>query len=503
MATEHVDVLIIGAGLSGIDAGCHLKMLSPQRSFLLLEHRGRIGGTWDLFRYPGIRSDSDMLTMGYGFKPWTQAGTVSPGAAIRDYVAETAREHGIDAHIRFRHRVTRASWDSSAARWTVTAERRATDDDVHVEQVSFTAKFLFFCAGYYRCSAGYTPEFAGRDRFTGPVIHPQYWPEQLRTAGKRIIVIGSGATAASIVPSLAQTAAQVTMLQRSPSYYLSLPSRDALMPILRRVLPVGWAYRILRWRNILVQRFAYRLARRKPVQMRRRLIRGVAKLLPPGYDVATHFTPTYQPWDQRLCFVPDGDLFATIASGKAEVVTDRIATFTETGIQLASGRELAADIIVTATGLQFEVLGGAEILVDGRRIDFGATFTYKGVMFSGVPNLASVFGYTNSSWTLRADLVCAYVCRLLNHMEQRGADSATPRLDDEHMQPEPWLNYTSAYVQRAVGMLPKQGAKPPWRLPQDYFADIAALRRAPIADAALVLSRSAAMAVSPAPRASD
>ncbi len=490
---QHFDVLIIGAGLSGIDAGYHLQKQSPKKTYVILENRDRIGGTWDLFRYPGIRSDSDMLTMGYSFKPWTHESTISPGDAIRDYVTETARENGIDKHIRFRHRVVSAAWDSSTARWAIEAKRR--DAGGKEDTVKLTANFLFSCAGYYKYANGYTPEFKGRDDFKGQVIHPQHWPENLNYAGKRIIVIGSGATAVTLVPNLAKTA-HVTMLQRSPTYYVSRPEKDAAANFLRKWLPAQWAYMIPRWRNIVLQRFFYGRAKAKPQQVSQLLIKGVADLLPEGYDVKTHFTPKYNPWDQRLCLVPDADMFNAIKEGRAEVVTDNIDTFTATGIKLKSGKELAADIIVTATGLQLEVVGGAQITVDGQPVEFGKTFTYKGLMFSGVPNLASVFGYTNASWTLRADLICEYVCRLLNTMDAKGVQIATPTLPvaADHMQASPWLDFSSGYIQRAVSMLPKQGADAPWKQNQNYFKDIKEMRKAPIEDSALVFSKATATA---------
>ncbi len=489
MSPEHFDVLIIGAGLSGIDAGWHLTKFAPKKSFVILENRERIGGTWDLFRYPGIRSDSDMLTMGYRFRPWTHQSAISPGEAIREYVTETAKDAGVDKHIRFRNKVARASWDSATARWTVEAEKR--DASGRAETVTYTANFIFSCAGYYRYSEGYTPEFKGRENFKGQIVHPQHWPESLDYAGKRIVVIGSGATAVTLVPNLAKTA-HVTMLQRSPTYYVSRPEKDAMANVLRKFLPASWAYAIPRWRNIILQRFFFNRARQKPEQVKEFLIKGVKDLLPDGYDVATHFTPKYNPWDQRLCLVPDADMFDAIKEGRAEVVTDHIDTFTEKGIKLKSGRELEADIIVTATGLQLEVMGGMEVAVDGRKVDFGETFTYKGLMYSGVPNLASVFGYTNASWTLRADLICEWVTRLLNKMDEKGVQIATPTLADPNMKPEPWLDFSSGYVVRAVAMLPKQGPKAPWRQNQNYFTDIKEMRKAPIEDEALVFSKATA-----------
>jgi cation diffusion facilitator CzcD-associated flavoprotein CzcO len=490
MATEHFDVLIIGAGLSGIDAGYHLNKFAPKKSYVILENRERIGGTWDLFRYPGIRSDSDMLTMGYSFKPWTHESTISPGDAIRDYVTETARENGVDKHIRYRHNVKRASWDSNTARWTVEATKR--DANGREEPATITANFIFSCAGYYRYSEGYTPEFAGRDRFKGQIIHPQHWPEDLNYAGKRVVVIGSGATAVTLVPNIAKAAAHTTMLQRSPTYYVSRPEKDKTANFLRKFLPASWAYMIPRWRNIVLQRFFFNLARKKPQKTAERLIQGVADLLPKDYDVKTHFTPKYNPWDQRLCLVPDADMFDAIKDGRAEVVTDHIDAFTEKGIKLKSGRELEADIIVTATGLQLEVLGGMQVAVDGKPVDFGKTFTYKGMMYSGVPNLASVFGYTNASWTLRADLICEWVTRLLNKMDEKGADIATPTLADPTMKQDPWLDFSSGYVTRAVGMLPKQGPDAPWRQNQNYFTDIREMRKAPIEDDALEFTKAKA-----------
>ena len=487
MSTEHFDVLIIGAGLSGVDAAWHLTKFSPKKTYVILENRERIGGTWDLFRYPGIRSDSDMLTMGYRFKPWTHPSTISPGSAIQDYVTETAQEAGLDRHIRFRHNVTSADWDSSTARWTIRAKRR--DAGGKEEVVTLSANFLFNCAGYYRYSDGYTPEFQGRDRFKGPVIHPQHWPENLDYAGKRVIVIGSGATAVTLVPSMATTAGHVTMLQRSPTYMVSRPEKDWLATALRRILPATWAYAIPRWRNIVLQRYFYGKARKDPAGTRKFLIDGVKKLLPGDYDVATHFTPRYNPWDERICLVPDADMFKAISDGRASVVTDHIETFTEKGIRLKSGRELEADIIVTATGLNLEIMGGAKISVDGARVEFGKTFTYKGLMFSGVPNLASIFGYTNASWTLRADLICEYVCRLLNSMDEKGVQAATPRLNNPDMKGEPWLDFTSGYIKRSIALLPKQGPNNPWRQNQNYFADIKEMRKAPIEDDVLEFSK--------------
>ena len=489
---EHFDVLIIGAGLSGIDAGYHLNKLAPKKSYVILENRERIGGTWDLFRYPGIRSDSDMLTMGYGFKPWTHESTISPGDKIRDYVTETASENGIDKHIRFRHAVKRASWDTPTARWTVEATKR--DANGHEEPVTYTANFLFSCAGYYRYSDGYTPEFKGRESFKGQVIHPQHWPENLDYAGKRVVVIGSGATAVTLVPNMAKTAGHVTMLQRSPTYYVSRPEKDAAANFLRKIMPASWAYMIPRWRNIVLQRYFFNRARSKPQQIKELLLKGVTDLLPKDYDVKTHFTPSYNPWDQRLCLVPDADLFEAIKQDHVDVVTDHIDTFTESGIKLKSGKELKADIIVTATGLHVQLLGGTQLTVDGTPVEVGKTFTYKGMMFSNIPNLASVFGYTNASWTLRADLVCEWVTRLLNTMDAKGVQIATPRLTDANMKADPMLDFSSGYVQRAVAATPKQGPAFPWRQNQNYFTDLKEMRKAPIEDEVLEFAKAGAKA---------
>ena len=498
---EHFDVLIIGAGLSGIDAGYHLNKFAPKKSYVILENRERIGGTWDLFRYPGIRSDSDMLTMGYHFKPWTHPSAISPGNAIRDYVTETARENGIDKHIRFRHNVKRASWDSATARWTIEATKR--DDAGKETPVTLTANFLFSCAGYYRYSEGYTPDFPGRANFKGTVIHPQHWPEDLNYAGKRIVVIGSGATAVTLIPNLAKTASHVTMLQRSPTYYVSRPEKDWMANTLRKLLGARTAYMIPRWRNIVLQRFFFNLARKKPQQTAERLIKGVADLLPADYDVKTHFTPSYNPWDQRLCLVPDADMFNAISEGKASVVTDHIDTFTAKGIKLKSGKELEADIIVTATGLHVQMLGGAQITVDGAPVDPGKTFAYKGIMLSNVPNLAFVFGYTNASWTLRADLVCEWVMRVLNKMDEKGTPIVTPRPADPNMKADPMLDFSSGYVQRALAVTPKQGPEVPWRQNQNYFTDLKEMRKAPIEDGVLQFAKAGAVAKPALSRAAE
>lgn len=494
---EHFDVLIIGAGLSGIDAAWHLRRYASGKSFAILEGRERIGGTWDLFRYPGIRSDSDMLTMGYSFRPWTLPKTISDGDAIRTYIADTAREAGLEGKIRFRHRVVRAEWSSADARWTV--EVIVRDASGRDETVHYTAGFLCSCAGYYRYAEGYTPEFPGRDHFAGTIVHPQRWPEDLDYAGKRIVIIGSGATAITLLPSLAKTAAHVTMLQRSPTWIVSRPEQDSIAKFLRGVLPAKAAFQISRGLNTLFQQWAYRVSRRRPQRMRQFLLDQVRQHLGPDYDIAKHFTPRYDPWDQRLCLVPDADLFRAIREGRASVETDTIECFTEKGIRLASGRALEADIIVTATGLVMELLGGVRVAVDGREVDFGKTLSYKGVMCSDVPNLISVFGYINASWTLKADLVCRYLCRLLEHLDTTGTLQVTPRLPGGAVAAAPFVEgFSSGYMQRSIEQWPKQGAEAPWRANQSYFADLKALRFGPVDDGVLEFSKPAATGVRPA-----
>ena len=468
--TEHFDVVVVGAGISGIGAGYFLQRDCPDRSYVILEGRERIGGTWDLFRYPGIRSDSDMYTLGYSFRPWTQAKAIADGPSILRYLDETARDHGIDRHIRNQHRVTGASWSTEDARWTVSVERGPDK-----EPVAFTCNFLFMCSGYYNYAAGYLPEFAGRDRFKGDIVHPQHWPQDLDYAGKRVVVIGSGATAVTLVPEMAKTAAHVTMLQRSPTYIVARPSEDGIANWLRAKLPGKLAYRLTRLKNISLGQFFYRLARRKPEKTKERLIQMVRDELGEDYDVATHFTPRYNPWDQRICLVPDADLFASIREGRASVVTDQIETFEEEGIRLKSGDLLPAEVIVTATGLDMQLMSGIPFTVDGVRVDPAKSLGYKAMMYSDIPNLASSFGYTNASWTLKSDLTAAYVARLLNTMKKRGMRQATPRIAGD-VEPEPFLDFTSGYVQRGMDKFPKQGNRKPWRVHQNYALDLVALR---------------------------
>jgi len=483
MTNQHFDVIIVGAGLSGIDAAYRLQTGCRGKSYAILEARDAIGGTWDLFRYPGIRSDSDMFTFGYPFRPWLSNAAIADGASIRAYVRETAQVFGIDRNIRFRHRVTRASWSSADALWTLEVER-----DEEPAPARFTCNFLFACTGYYDYAEGYMPQFPGAGEYRGRLVHALHWPDDLDHAGKRVIVIGSGATAVTIVPVIAETAAHVTMLQRSPTYVVARPTQDAIATWLRRHLPTRPAYALARWYNVLLALYFYNLSRRKPAAVKEWIVAQARAQLGAGYDVKTHFTPRYNPWDQRLCFAPDADFFRAIKSGKAEVVTDEIETFTPTGIRLRSGRELAADIIVAATGLKLRLLGGIALAVDGAPVDLAATMNYKGVMFSDVPNLAVALGYTNASWTLKCDLTAAYVARLLNYMERRGYVQCTPRRDPA-VEPQPLIDFSSGYIQRVIDHLPRQGSKKPWRLYQNYVRDLLSLRYGAVDDKALEFRR--------------
>ncbi|HTX30954.1 MAG TPA: NAD(P)/FAD-dependent oxidoreductase [Solirubrobacteraceae bacterium] len=477
---EHLDVLIVGAGISGVDAGYRLQETVPDKSYAILEARGEIGGTWDLFRYPGIRSDSDMFTLGFPFRPWTSDRAIVDGTSIREYVQATAREYGIDTKIRFHHRMIGANWSTAEERWTVEVERTDTG-----QRTQLTCGFLLMCSGYYRYDQGYTPDFPGTEEFRGQIVHPQFWGQDIDYAGKRAVVIGSGATAVTLVPALAEKAEHVTMLQRSPSYILSLPGNDSIASLARRFLSPQRAFGLTRWTHVLGATILFQVSRRRPEWVKKLLRRGVERQLPPGYDVETHFTPSYAPWDQRMCFVPDGDLFDAIRAGKASVVTDQIDRFTETGIRLASGGELKADLVVTATGLILQPLGGAQLRIDGREVDLPSTLIYRGCMFSDIPNFAMSFGYTNASWTLKADLTCQFAARLVRHMADNGYAYCVPRNNDPSMETAPFVDFSSGYFLRSLDQLPKQGTKQPWRLNQNYFIDSLKLKRAPLEDGVL------------------
>ena len=462
-----LDVLIVGAGISGIDAAYHLQTAFPGKTYSILEARDAIGGTWDLFRYPGVRSDSEMHTLGFPFRPWHADEAIAGGPAIWNYIRETAAHYGIDRHIRLGHRMIRASWSSADARWTVEAQTK----DGRI--VRLFCSFLYMCSGYYSYEKGFSPEFPGMNRFQGQFVHPQEWPEALDHAGKQVVVIGSGATAVTLVPALAKDAAHVTMLQRSPSYVVTRPSKDVKAIWMYRHFPRKFAAELTKWKNVLYSITMFYLARTKPEMLKRIIIKGIKQQLDPDFDVKRHFTPRYNPWDQRICLVPDGDLFAAIRSGRVDIVTDTIEEIVESGIRLRSGTILPADIIVSATGLIVQLMGGAEILVDGVPAKLNEKLVYKGAMFSGIPNLALAFGYTNNSWTLRCDLTARFVCRLLTYMDRKGWSVCVPNLPDPSVNPEPLLDFSSGYVRRADGVLPRQGQKPPWRVPQNYVKDLA------------------------------
>lgn len=481
---DHVDVIIVGAGLSGVGGACHLKMACPRKSFVILEGREAIGGTWDLFRYPGVRSDSDMFTLGYRFRPWRESKVMADGPAILNYIRDTAKEFRVDKAIRYNHRVRRAEWSSNEARWTVEVEigrekdaenGRENGAEQNREVVQFTCNFLYLCTGYYDYDSGYTPEWPGVERFEGTMVHPQKWPEELDYTNKRIVVIGSGATAVTLVPAMAEHAKHVTMLQRSPSYIVSRPAEDKVATWLRRCLPDKAAYAASRWKNVLNTLFFYNLARKRPSFFKWMVARGVRKHLQTDYD-AKHFTPRYNPWDQRMCFVPDADLFNAMREGRVSVVTDQIESFTENGLSLKSGEQLDADIIVTATGLNMKLFSGMQLVVDDKPVNLPKTLVYKGMMFSDVPNLAFAVGYTNASWTLKCDLTAEYVCRLINHMDQQGYAVCTPRVNDPDIEDEPVIDFSSGYVLRALHTLPRQGSKTPWRLHQNYVKDLSMMR---------------------------
>ncbi|MCM3902931.1 MAG: NAD(P)/FAD-dependent oxidoreductase [Pyrinomonadaceae bacterium] len=483
MRVEHFNVIVVGAGLSGIGAACHLKMECPQKSFVILEGRDVMGGTWDLFRYPGVRSDSDMYTLGYRFRPWRDPKAIADGPSILSYIRDTAVEYGVDKAIRYNYRVTRACWSSNDAgrgdagtrghgdpRWTLEVE---TGPDK--KPIQLTCDFLYLCTGYYDYENGYLPDWPNVERFRGTIVHPQKWPAQLDYANKRIVVIGSGATAITLVPSIAERAKHVTMLQRSPSYVVMRPSEDKVANLLRRCLPDHSAYGLTRWKNVMLTSLFYNLARKRPELFKWMVARGVRKHIGEQYE-SKHFTPPYNPWDQRLCIAPDADFFAAIRQGRVSLVTDHIETFTEEGLLLKSGQHLEADIIVTATGLVLKLISGMQLVVDGTPFDLPKTLVYKGMMFSDVPNLAFAIGYTNASWTLKCDLTSEYVCRLLNHMDNHGFAVCAPRVNDPDIGEEPVIDFTSGYVARALHMLPRQGTKTPWRLHQNYMKDLKMMR---------------------------
>jgi cation diffusion facilitator CzcD-associated flavoprotein CzcO len=473
---DHLDVVIVGAGLSGIAAAYHIQDKCPGKTFAVLEARAAMGGTWDLFRYPGIRSDSDMYTLGFSFNPWPNPQAIADGPSILRYIKDTARKFGLDQHIHYNRRVTDASWSDADARWTLTL---AAKDDTPEHTIS--AGFLFLCSGYYHYQEGFLPDFPGRERFPGPVVHPQQWSGNEDYEGKKVVVIGSGATAVTLVPELAKKAERVTMLQRSPTYIMTLPSQDKVANALKRILPAQIAHNLVRWKNILLSLAFYKISRRWPQTIRRFIQKGIAKELGPHYD-QRHFDPPYNPWDQRLCLVPDGDLFHALKSGKAEVVTDRIRSFTERGIALESGQELAADLIIAATGLKIQLLGGMQVRINGQTMDSGKIHCYKGVLFGGVPNFAVAIGYTNASWTLKCDLNCLFVARLLNHMDHQGYRVCTPQYDEGRFGSEPLLDFDAGYIKRALDILPRQGSRKPWKVYQNYLRDTLALRFGSVRD---------------------
>ncbi len=489
---NHFDLVIIGAGLSGIGAACHLTRNQPNKTFSIIESREAMGGTWDLFRYPGIRSDSDMHTLGYSFKPWRDKKAIADGTAIREYIHETAAEYGIEKHIQYQSRVISAAWDSSTASWTLTIERAGDGDkrsDSNSVYEKLSCNFIYSCTGYYRYDKGYTPDFPGAEQFKGQVIHPQQWPDDLDYSGKRVVIIGSGATAITLVPSMAKTAGHVTMLQRSPTYVISRPDEDVVSRALGKILPEKLAYGLTRWKNVSLQALMYQMSRRFPKLVKRLLRKSARYWLGDDFDIDTHFNPRYNPWDQRLCLVPNGDLFRSLRKGTSSIVTDHIERFTEKGIQLKSGDFLDADIIVSATGLELLVLGGMQLSVDSKPVVIPETVGYKGMMFSDVPNFALAAGYTNASWTLKCDLTSEYVCRLLSYMDKHNYQYCVAKINDPQMQRIPFLDLASGYVDRAIDQFPKQGAKAPWRLYQNYLLDILKLRAGSVRDSAMKFYR--------------
>lgn len=491
---EHLDVIVIGAGLSGIAAGYHLQDQAPWAEYTILESRSAIGGTWDLFRYPGIRSDSDMFTLGYSFRPWNRDDAIGEGADIRDYIVETAEEFGIDDKIRFRHRVVGADFSTEDAIWHLTVQRAIGDEvdekgiPLRVETIEMTCGFLFSCAGYYRYDEGFTPDFDGLDDFDGTLVHPQFWPEDLEYAGKKVVVIGSGATAVTLIPAMADETEHITMLQRSPSFVAGLPRNSPISRTIRKVLPASKSGGAVRWFHALGGQTFFEWCQKNPARSRKLLTKLMTSQLPEGYDVGTHFNPKYDPWDQRLCLAPDGDFFQAIRRGSASVVTDTIDRFTETGILLGSGAELEADIVVSATGLQLQFFGGVDVRVDGEVVPVNERLTYKGMMLEGVPNAAIAVGYTNASWTLKCDLTCEYIGKLLDEMRQRGMRQVTAVNRDESISAEPILGLSSGYIQRSLDLFPLQGQADPWRVHQSYIKDYRAMKRNPVIDVGIELS---------------
>ncbi len=492
MTSEHFDVVVVGAGISGIGAGCHLNMHCPGKRYVILEGRPDIGGTWDLFRYPGVRSDSDMYTLGYSFRPWTQAKSIADGPAILSYLRDVVREYRLSDHIRFHHHVVRANWSSIDARWTIEAVQGTAKTPVR-----FTCNFLFICSGYYDYQQAYMPDFPGRDAFAGQLVHPQFWPNNIEYTGKRVIIIGSGATAVTMVPAIARQATHVTMLQRSPSYYIASPSIDPVAAWLTKFLPAKLVHSLTRWRNLLRQQLLFSICKLSPQTAKKYLLGLLHKELGPDFDYDTHFSPRYNPWEQRLCLVPDSDFFEALKSGRASIATDHIDHFTPDGIQLKSGKPLKADIIISATGLKLLGQGGVSIYVDGVKVEANQKFVYKGMMYNDVPNMAFSFGYTNASWTLRADLTCDYVCRLLSHMDKSGTNICIPKLPAAQMTAKPWVDFSSGYFQRALDILPRQGDKPPWIPSQNYIVDRLALKFGSVDDGVMVFSLSAPAATPP------
>lgn len=476
---DHLDVLIVGAGISGISGAYYLSTQCPSKKIAIFEGRDTLGGTWDLFRYPGIRSDSDMYTLGFAFNPWTSDKAIADAPSILSYLNDTVDKFDLRKLIHYGRKITHASWDSASAKWTVTYMTAEGAEAV-------TCSFLYMCSGYYNYAKAHRPIFTGEDAFTGDIIHPQFWPENLNYSDKNVVVIGSGATAVTLVPAMAKAAAKVTMLQRSPTYVVSAPGTDTFANWLRDHVPKGFAYGFIRWRNVLRQMFFFYLARKRPEKVKQQILELMVPDLPEGFDIAKHFTPSYKPWDQRICLVPDSDLFQAIKAGKAEVVTDHIDHFDKTGIALKSGQHIDADIVVTATGLELQLLSGMDVEVDGQKINFAETFSYKGMMYSGVPNLASAFGYTNASWTLKADLTAEYVCRLITHMDEKGVRQCRPNLAGQPLTPAPWLDFTSGYVTRAMEHFPKQGTVAPWKVHQNYALDLMAFRFGKLDDGTMV-----------------